>query len=287
MTQTPPSQVTASSPPRSLRGRTLFITGASRGIGLAIALRAARDGANIAVVAKTDTPHPKLPGTVHTACAAIEQAGGKALACVADVRDEVAIAQAVEQTVKKFGGLDILVNNASAISLTPTLSTAMKRFDLMHSVNARGTFVCAQAALPHLLKSEGAHILTLSPPLDLRPEWFGPHLAYSLSKYGMSLCTLGLANEHSKQAISVNSLWPKTIIATAAVENLLGGSSALARCRKPEIVADAAHTILTELAGEQTGQFLVDEEVLRSQGIVNFSSYAMDPNEELAPDLFI
>lgn len=271
----------------SLKGRTLFITGASRGIGLAIGLRAAQDGANVAVVAKTDSPHWKLPGTVHTACTEIEQAGGQALACVADIRDERAVAQAVEATVAKFGGIDVLINNASAISLTPTQSTPMKRFDLMHSVNARGTFLCAQATLPYLLRSDCGHILTMSPPLSLRPEWFGPHLAYSLSKYGMSLCTLGLAEEHREQSLSVNSLWPRTIIATAAVANLLGGSATLARCRKPEIVADAAHAIITQAPGVLSGQFLIDEDVLRARGIIDLSNYAVDPDKELAEDLFI
>lgn len=275
------------SPTTPLKGRTLFITGASRGIGLAIALRAARDGANIAVVAKTDKPHPKLPGTVHSACEAIESAGGQALACVADIRDETAVLSAVESTVERFGGIDILVNNASAISLSNTAQTSMKRFDLMHSVNARGTFLCAQATLPHLLKSSGGHILTMSPPLQLRPEWFGPHLAYSLAKYGMSLCTLGLAEEHRQSRLSVNSLWPKTIIATAAVANLLGGQAALARCRTPEIVADAAHAVLSERSGARTGQFLIDEELLRECGETDFASYAVDPSQTLAPDLFV
>jgi citronellol/citronellal dehydrogenase len=272
---------------RSLRGRVLFITGASRGIGEAIALRAARDGAKIAVVGKTLEPHPKLRGTVHATCAAIELAGGEALACVADIRDEAAVERAVQATVERFGGIDILVNNASAISLTPTAATPMKRFDLMHSVNVRGTFACSRECLPHLTRSTNPHILTLSPPPVLRADWFAPHLAYTLSKYGMSLCTLGLAAELAPQGIAVNSLWPKTMIATAAVENLLGGPAALAGCRHPSIVADAAHAILTSPSRELTGRFCIDEDVLREAGITDFASYAVDPNAPLAPDIFL
>jgi citronellol/citronellal dehydrogenase len=272
---------------RSLAGKVLFISGASRGIGLAIALRAARDGAAIAVLGKTDAPHPKLEGTVHSACEAIEAAGGRALPCVTDIREEAAVERAVSATVEHFGGIDILVNNASAISLTPTASTPLKRFDLMHSVNARGTFACSQACLPHLARAQNPHILTLSPPLDLRPEWFAPHLAYSIAKYGMSLCTLGLAKELAPQGIAANSLWPQTAIATAAIGNLLGGAEALRHCRKPEIVADAAHWILTQSSRELTGRFLIDEDVLRIAGVTDFSSYAVDPSVELMKDFFV
>jgi citronellol/citronellal dehydrogenase len=280
-----PEPPTQSAP--SLAGRVLFITGASRGIGEAIALRAARDGAKIAVLGKTDEPHPKLRGTVHATCAAIELAGGQALACVADVRDEAAIERAVQATVERFGGIDILVNNASAISLTPTSATPMKRFDLMHSVNVRGTFACSRACLPLLERSANPHILTLSPPPVLRADWFAPHLAYTLSKYGMSLCTLGLAAEFASRGIAVNSLWPKTMIATAAVENLLGGPSVLASCRHPSIVADAAHAILTRPSRDFTGRFCIDEDILREAGTVDFSQYAIDPSAALAPDIFV
>jgi citronellol/citronellal dehydrogenase len=265
----------------------LFITGASRGIGEAIALRAARDGAKIAVVGKTDEPHAKLHGTVHTACAAVERAGGEALACIADIRDDDAIERAVRATVDRFGGIDILVNNASAISLTPTAATPMKRFDLMHGVNARGTFACSRACLPLLERSANPHILTLSPPPVLRADWFAPHLAYTLSKYGMSLCTLGLAAELAPRGIAANSLWPKTMIATAAVENLLGGASVLRGCRHPSIVADAAHVILTRPSRDFTGRFCIDEDVLREAGVVDFTPYAVDPSAPLLPDLFV
>ena len=272
---------------RSLAGKVLFITGASRGIGLAIALRAARDGAAVAVIGKTDEPHPKLEGTVHSAAQAIEAAGGRALACVADIRDEAAVQQAVQATADRFGGIDILVNNASAISLSDTASTTLKRFDLMHAVNARGTFLCSQQCLSCLERSANPHILTLSPPLELRPEWFSGHLAYSLAKYGMSLCTLGLARELAPRGIAANSLWPRTMIATAAVANLLGGAEALRRCRRPEIVADAAHRILTEPSRAFTGRFCIDEDVLRAGGVSDFSSYAVDPDVQPALDLFV
>jgi citronellol/citronellal dehydrogenase len=265
----------------------LFITGASRGIGEAIALRAARDGARIVVIGKTSEPHPKLRGTVHSACAAVEAAGGEALGCIADIRDEQALERAVHEATERFGGIDILVNNASAISLTGTPQTPIKRFDLMHGVNTRGTFLCSQLCLPWLEKSLNPHILTLSPPPELRGDWFAPHLAYTLSKYGMSLCTLGLAAELRARGIAVNSLWPKTMIATAAVENLLGGSEALGRCRQPAIVADAAHAILTRPSREFTGQFCIDEDVLTGLGVVDFSSYAVDPTLDPAPDIFV
>ncbi len=271
----------------TLRGKTLFITGASRGIGLAIALRAARDGANIAVVAKTAEPHPKLPGTVFTACEEIEKAGGKALPCVTDIRFEDQVASAVENTVKVFGGIDALVNNASAIQLTPTAVTPMKRFDLMHQVNTRGTFVCSQACLPHLARAENPHILNISPPLTLAPRWFAPHVAYTIAKYGMSLCVLGMAEEFRGAGIAVNALWPRTIIATAAVQNLLGGDEAVRRARKPGIMGDAAHAILVKPSREFTGRFLIDEDLLRDQGVTDFSGYLMVPGAEPMPDFFL
>jgi len=269
----------------TLSGKTLFITGASRGIGLAIALRAARDGANIVIAAKTDRPHPKLPGTIHTAAAEIEAAGGKALALVTDIRSDEQVYLAVEQAVRRFGGIDILVNNASAISLTGTLETPMKRFDLMMGVNVRGTFLCSQACLPHLKKAANPHILTLSPPLNLRPGWFAPHVAYSIAKYGMSLCVLGMAEEFRSAGIAVNALWPRTIIATAALQVIPGAESE--RGRKPEIVADAAWYILTRDSRTTTGNFFVDEEVLSSAGVTNLSRYAMTPGEELRTDIFL
>lgn len=271
----------------SLRNKTLFITGASRGIGKAIALRAAADGANIAVVAKTTAPNPKLSGTVYSACDEIRAAGGRALPCVADVRNEEQLSEAVLRTLETFGGIDILVNNASAIQLATTSKVSMKRFDLMHQVNTRGTFLCAKLCVDALSRAENPHILTLSPPLQLRPEWFGPHLAYSLSKYGMSLCTLGLAEELKPLGIAVNSLWPKTIIGTAAVINLLGGEAAAARGRTPAIVADAAYEILTRSSRKCTGGFFLDEDVLRAAGLSNFDSYSVTPNAELLPDLFV
>ncbi len=271
----------------SLRGKTLFITGASRGIGKAIALRAARDGANIAIAAKTMQPHPKLPGTIFTAAEEIEKVGGKALACVTDIRDEAQIAAAVAKTVEVFGGIDILVNNASAISITGTLDTPMKRYDLMHAVNVRGTFACSQACIPHLKKARNPHILNNSPPLNLQARWFAPHVAYTMSKYGMSLCVLGMAEELKEDGIAVNALWPKTMIATAAVQNLLGGEASIRGSRKPEIVADAAHAILTKPSRELTGQFFIDEEVLRAEGVTDFSKYQAVPGAQLFGDLFV
>jgi citronellol/citronellal dehydrogenase len=275
----------------SLRGKTLFITGASRGIGLAIALRAARDGANIAVVAKTAEPTPKLEGTVFTAAKEIEAAGGKALPLVTDIRDEHAVAAAVAKTVETFGGIDILVNNASAISLTGTESTAMKRYDLMHGINTRGTFVCSQACIPHLKKAAQAHgqahVLMLSPPLNMEPRWFGPHVAYTMAKFGMSMCVLGMAEEFKRDGIAFNALWPRTTIATAAIKNLLGGDAAMKASRKPEIMGDAAHAIFCKPSRECTGHFFVDDEVLAKEGVTDLSQYAIDPTAQLLPDFFI
>ncbi len=271
----------------NLKGKTLFITGASRGIGLAIALRAARDGARIAIAAKTAEPHPKLPGTVYTAAAEVEAAGGKALPLVVDIQDENQVAAAVAQTVETFGGIDILVNNASAISLTPTLQTPMKRYDLMHRINTRGTFVCSQACLPHLFKADNPHILNISPPLNMEARWFAPHVAYTMAKYGMSMCVLGMAAEFREQGVAVNALWPRTAIATAAVRNLLGGDETIRRCRKPEIMADAAHAVLTQPSRACTGNFFIDEDVLQSAGVTDFTPYAIDASAELLPDFFI
>jgi citronellol/citronellal dehydrogenase len=271
----------------TLTGKTLFITGASRGIGLAIALRAAREGANIVIVAKTTTPHPKLPGTIYTAAAEIEQAGGHALACAVDIRRDDQVASAVDAAVARFGGIDILVNNASAISLTGTLQTPMKRFDLMHQINARGTFVCTQACLPHLLKAANPHVLTIAPPLSLEERWFAPHVAYTLAKFGMSLCVLGMAGEFRAEGVAVNALWPRSVIATAAVQNLLGGDATIRGSRRPEIMGDAAHAILTRPSRECTGNFFVDEDVLRDAGETDFTRYAVDPSAALLPDFFV
>ena len=269
-----------------LRGRTLFITGASRGIGKAIALRAAADGANVAIVAKTAEPHPKLPGTIYSAAEEIEAAGGRALPIQADIRDEEQIQRAVEQTVATFGGIDVLVNNASAINLTGTLATPMKRFDLMWGVNARGTFACSQACILHLKKSPNPHILTLSPPLNLDPRWFKLHTAYTISKYGMSLCVLGLAEEFKADGIAINALWPRTVIATAALA-MLGGITPPEKCRRPEIVADAAHVVLTRDSRCCTGTFYIDEDVLREAGVTDFERYAVAPGQTLYQDLFL
>jgi len=284
------AQVESKTPARTLAGKTLFVTGASRGIGLAIALRAARDGAQIVLAAKTTEPHPKLPGTVYTAATEIESAGGEALAVPTDIRDEEAVAAAVRAGVERFGGIDILVNNASAISLTPTPATPMRRLDLLFGVNVRGTFCCTQACLAELTKSAAAgrnpHVLNLSPPPRLRPEWFAPHVAYTISKYGMSLCTLGHAAELQPRGIAVNSLWPRTVIATAALQMIPGIDTA--RCRRPEIMADAAWWILTSDAREVTGRFFVDEVVLAEHGVSDFDRYAVVPGtKELTPDLFV
>ncbi|MDX2063365.1 MAG: NAD(P)-dependent oxidoreductase [Bacteroidia bacterium] len=270
----------------TLAGKTLFITGASRGIGLAIALRAARDGANVVVAAKTTDPHPKLPGTIYSACEDIEKAGGKALACVCDIRFEEQIEAAVQQTLDCFGGIDILVNNASAIQLTPTLATEMKRFDLMFGVNVRGTYATSRACLPHLLKAENPHILNLSPPLNMQAHWFQNHVAYTMSKYGMSMCVLGMAAEF-KGKVGINALWPRTAIATAAVQNLLGGDEMIKGSRKPEILADAAHVILTRDAKTTGGNFFIDDEVLASAGVTDLEPYAVTPGHPLVPDFFV
>ena len=270
---------------RGLGGKTLFITGASRGIGLAIALRAARDGANVVIAAKSSVPNPKLPGTIHTAAAAVEAAGGSALAVTCDVREEESVRAAVDAAVARFGGLYVLVNNASAIWLRGVLDTPMKRFDLMQQVNARGSFLCAQACLPHLLKSASPHVLTLAPPPTLDPRWWGPHTGYSLAKMGMSFVTLGLAAEFAGRGIGISALWPRTVIATDALKMIPGVD--VAGCRTPEIVADAAHALLCRTAEATNGRFFIDEEVLREAGIADFSGYAVQPGQPLMPDLFL
>ena len=272
---------------RQLRGKTLFISGGSRGIGLAIAIRAARDGANVIIAAKTAEAHPKLPGTIYTAAEEIRAAGGKALPVVCDIRSEEQVEEAVRQGVEKFGGIDICVNNASAISLEPTARISMRRFDLMHQVNTRGTFLVSKTCLPHLEKADNPHILNLSPPLEMQEKWFAPHVAYSIAKYGMSLCVLGMAGEFRKKGIAVNALWPRTTIATAAVQNLLGGDEIVRRSRKPEILADAAHVILSKPSREFSGNFCIDDETLESAGITDLSAYAVDPSAELVPDFFV
>jgi citronellol/citronellal dehydrogenase len=270
-----------------LNGKTLFITGASRGIGLAIALAAAREGANVAVAAKTEAPHPKLPGTIHTAASEIEKAGGRALPLVVDVREETAVKDAIERTVATFGTLDIVVNNASAIQLTPTPETDMRRFDLMHQVNARGTYMVSKYAIPHLEKTANPHILMLSPPLDLKEKWFAGHTAYSMAKYGMSLVVLGLAGELRAKGIAVNALWPRTTIATSAIKNLLGGDAIVRRSRTPDILADAACRIFAKPAKSFTGHFLIDDTFLAAEGVTDFDRYRVDPREPLAPDFFV
>ncbi len=271
----------------TLKGKTLFITGASRGIGLAIGLRAARDGANVAIAAKTAEPHPKLEGTVYTAAEAIEKAGGKALPLICDIRYEEQVAEAVEKTAQTFGGIDICVNNASAISLTPTPATDMKRFDLMHQINTRGTFLTSKLCIPHLAKSANPHILMLSPPLDMKAKWFARHVAYSIAKYGMSLCVLGMAEELRPQGIAVNALWPRTTIATAAVNNLLGGDRLMRASRTPEILADAAHLIFTRPSRDFTGNFCIDDTLLAANGVTDFDKYRVDPSVDLMPDFFV
>jgi citronellol/citronellal dehydrogenase len=270
----------------SLAGKTLFITGASRGIGLAIALKAARDGANIAVAAKTAEPHKHLPGTIYSAAEAIEAAGGKALPLIVDVRDEASVYEGVETCVAAFGGIDICVNNASAIQLTGTEATEMKRFDLMNQVNARGTFLTSKACIPHLKKAANPHVLALSPPLDLAPHWFGRHVAYSMAKYGMSLCMLGMSDEYRGQ-IAFNGLWPRSGIATAAIKFALAGDAGMRMCRTPEIMADAAYAIFNKPAAQFTGNFLIDDSFLYGEGTRDFDRYRVDPSQPLMPDFFV
>ncbi len=271
----------------SLQGKTLFITGASRGIGLAIGLRAARDGANVVIAAKTAEAHKHLPGTIYSAATEIEAAGGQALPLIVDVRDEASVMAAVEAAVARFGGIDICVNNASAIQLTGTLATDMKRYDLMHQVNARGTFLVSKACIPHLKKAANPHILALSPPLDLSPHWFGPHVAYTMAKYSMSLAMLGMADEFREDGIACNGLWPRTGIATAAIEFALTGKDGLAHCRTPEIMADAAHAIFTSPSRELTGRFLIDDSFLYERGVRDFEKYSVEPGKALMPDFFV
>ena len=271
----------------SLKGKTLFITGASRGIGKAIGLRAAQDGANIVVVAKTAEPHPRLPGTVFSSAEEMDAAGGRGLACVADIRFEDQVQAAVDKAVETFGGIDICVNNASAIMLTGTLQTPMKRYDLMNQVNARGTFLTSKLCLPHLLKADNPHILNLSPPLNLDPNWFAHHVAYTMAKYGMSMCALGMAQEFKEEGVGVNCLWPRTAIATAAVNNLLGGDEMMKRSRKVEIMADAAHAILSRNSRDCTGNFFIDDDVLAEEGVTDLDPYAVEPGMELMEDFFL
>jgi citronellol/citronellal dehydrogenase len=271
----------------SLAGKTLFITGASRGIGLAIGLRAARDGANVAIAAKTAEPHPKLAGTIYTAAEEIERAGGKALPLIVDVRDEAMVKDALDQTAARFGGVDVVVNNASAIQLTPAVDTDMRRFDLMHQINTRGTFVVSKWAIRHLEKAANPHILMISPPLDMQEKWFARHTAYTMAKFGMSLVVLGLAGELRPQGIAVNALWPRTVIATAAVRNLLGGDAMMRASRKPEIMADAAYAIFHKPAREFSGRFLIDDTFLAETGVKDFDQYRVDPTQKLALDFFV
>ncbi|WCL82283.1 NAD(P)-dependent oxidoreductase [Saprospira sp. CCB-QB6] len=269
------------------KNKTVFITGGSRGIGKAIGLRLAKEGANIVVAAKTTEPHPKLEGTIYTAAEEMTAAGGKGLAVYLDVRSEELVQEAVDKAVAEFGGIDILINNASAISLTPTEHTSLKRYDLMHSVNVRGTFLVSKTCLPHLKKSANGHILNLSPPLNMDPKWFANHVAYTMTKYGMSMCVLGMSEEFKDDKIAVNALWPRTTIATAAVRNLLGGEAMVSQSRTPEIVADAAYFILQRPAAECTGNFFLDDEVLMFEGVQDLSQYAVDSSQKLMPDLFI
>jgi citronellol/citronellal dehydrogenase len=271
----------------NLKNKTLFVSGASRGIGLAIAKRAAKDGANVILAAKTAEPHPKLPGTIYTAAEEIEEVGGKALPVVCDIRDEENVRNAVNKGLDHFGAIDICINNASAIQLTGTLQTDMKRYDLMNQINARGTFLVSKVCLPHLIKSDNPHILNLSPPLDMDPKWFGPHVAYTMAKFGMSLCVLGMAEEFKEEGVAVNALWPRTAVATAAIKNALGGDSIMNISRSPEIMADAAHVILTKNSREFTGNFCIDDNLLADNGVTDFSQYAQVPFAELAPDFFV
>jgi len=269
-----------------LAGKTAFISGASRGIGRAIALKFARDGANVVIAAKTATAHPKLPGTIYTTAAEVESAGGRALPCIVDIREEDAVRKAVDDAVKTFGGIDILVNNASAISLTGTLETPMKKYDLMNSINARGTYLCSQACLPYLKQSKNGHILNISPPLSMHPVWFKNHTAYTIAKFGMSMCVLGMAEEFREAGVAVNALWPRTAIATAAVE-MLGGEDLMSKSRKPEIMSDAAYAMVTRNSRNYTGKFMIDDDVLKECGITNLDEYSWVPGAELAPDYFI
>jgi citronellol/citronellal dehydrogenase len=271
----------------SLSGKTLFVTGASRGIGLAIALRAARDGANIAIAAKTAEPHKHLPGTIYTAAKEIEDAGGKALPLIVDVRDEANVFEAVEKTAAAFGGIDICVNNASAIQLTGTEATDMKRYDLMHQINARGTFLTSKACIPHLKRAANPHVLMLSPPLDMSPRWFGTHVAYTMAKFGMSMCVLGMAEEFKADGIAFNALWPRTGIATAAIRFALAGDEGMRQCRTVEIMADAAHAIFVKPSREFTGNFLIDDSFLYAEGVRDFERYRVDPTRPLMPDFFV
>src|SRR3954452_11902457 len=271
----------------SLAGQTMFISGASRGIGLAIALRAARDGANVALIAKTGEPHPKLEGTVYTAAEEIEAAGGSALPIVGDIRDEQQVFAAVDQAAERFGGIDVCVNNASAINLSGTEALEMKRYDLMQDINTRGTFIVSKACIPHLRRAENAHILTLSPPISLEPRWLGPHVGYTIAKYGMSLCALGFAEELRGDGIASNALWPRTLIATAAVQNLLGGDEAMAASRKPQLYADAAYAVITRPSRECTGNTFLCEDVLAEEGVTDFDLYAYVPGSTPQVDLFV
>ncbi|MBI1187413.1 MAG: SDR family NAD(P)-dependent oxidoreductase [Alphaproteobacteria bacterium] len=271
----------------SLKGKTLFITGASRGIGLAIALRAARDGANVAIAAKTAEPHPKLPGTIYTAAEEIEAAGGQALPLIVDVRDEANVQQAVADTVARFGGIDICVNNASAIQLTGTLQTDMKRYDLMHQINTRGTYVTSRACIPHLKQAANPHVLNLSPPLDMSAKWFAGHVAYTMAKFGMSMCVLGMAEEFRDDGIAFNALWPRTAVATAAIKNALAGEEGMAHCRTPDIMADAAYVIFNRRSAECTGNFFIDDVLLYEAGERDFDKYRVDPTKDLFPDFFV
>jgi citronellol/citronellal dehydrogenase len=280
--------MTGENSPASLAGKTIFMSGGSRGVGLAIAVRAARDGANVALVAKTDEPHPKLPGTIHTAAEEIRDAGGEALPIVGDIRDAESVDEAVEQAVEEFGGIDIVVNNASAINLSGTEELEVKSYDLMQNINVRGTFVVTRACLPHLKRATNPHVLTLSPPLNLDPRWFGAHVAYTISKYNMSMLTLGWAEEFREDGIAFNSLWPRTMIATAAVMNLLGGEEAMAQSRNPDILADAAHAVLARPSRYYTGNLVIDEDILAEEGITDLEGYRADPEGgELAVDLFL
>ena len=271
----------------SLKGKTLFISGASRGIGLAIAVRAARDGANVAIAAKTAEPNPKLPGTIYTAAKEIEDAGGKALPIVCDIRFEEQVQAAVDQTAAKFGGIDICVNNASAISLTGTLQTDMKRYDLMNGINARGTYLVSRTCIPYLKKAANPHVLNLSPPLDMNPKWFAGHTAYSMAKYGMSMCVLGMAAEFGDEGIAFNALWPRTGIATAAIRNALAGDEGMKHCRTVDILSDAAYIVFNKKAKEFTGNFLIDDTFLAANGVTDFDQYRVDPTKDLMPDFFV